>query len=230
MSYIKHISESLDNSIKEFNDIIRDAKYPQRKNMVNNITTSNQPEVDNLKYITKFMLLNSAVDLLPLFQRCRKRMLKEITESWAMYEALKKLDTHYGKTFVKPRIIVVGDGVNARTGALLAYLTKYKVWSIDPQFDDKPVGDVLVDRLQTFKCRVEDMAPRTFQEPIVIIMLHSHAYAPTVLKTFNSEKGRDLIICPCCNRGTGLDQQSDIRYRDEYMLSEENFVRIFCGI
>lgn len=208
---------------------------PQPKTVVKTVTVFKDfPSPSDLRgyfsYVSHFLSLNSAVDLLPLFRVGQHNTAKEIAESWAMLQAVfTKLrdDTKKGKV----RIVVVGDGATARTGALFAYMTKWNVWSIDPAFRDDPTAGVTVDRLQTFKKRIEDMPITEFEEDVIIVMPHSHANVDVVLDRIRSKKKRSLVVSPCCLPGTQLPRhKTPIQYRDEKMLTAKNEIYVYRKI
>lgn len=184
-------------------------------------------------YVSHFLSLNSAVDLLPLFQVGQHFTAKEIAESWAMLQAVFnhiRKDTRKGEG--KVRVIVVGDGHTARTGALFAYMTKWQVISIDPNFLEEPTKGLRVDRMQTFKSRLEDMEQMTFDEDIIIVMPHAHTSADTALDKFRSKGKRSLVVFPCCNPGTQLPttNKKPIVYNDEKTLTAKNTIYIYKKI
>jgi len=90
------------------------------------------------RYINEFVKLKCAPDLLAwgVFPNA-----KEITESMAMYHAVKNyvpFDLHDEEI----NLVVVGDGKSPRTAALFAVMTKWTCYSVDPKMDEKWLWDL----------------------------------------------------------------------------------------
>lgn len=152
------------------------------------------------KYIEEFLSRNSGVDLLPFFETLNKRAAKEITESYAMHNAaVQALGISPSEREVIA--IVVGDGRLPRTGALLAYLTKWTIVSIDPQMDLEKVASLpKVDRLDCHAKKAEDMRSsiRCAGYRCVLILPHSHADLNAAIAVPKEASRIDLISMPCC--------------------------------
>lgn len=155
----------------------------------------------NAKYIHHFFSLNSAENLVPFFKGCKKRAAKEVTESFAMLYATDLLPVD--RTDPDVRCVIVGDGRFPRTGAVLAFMTKWYIYSIDPNFSDEAVQlSRAVSRLYTYKCKVEDIKidlwrESTFDRKNILILPHSHAPFDACLDLF--EEFPMIVSMPCCH-------------------------------
>lgn len=185
-------------------------------------------------YVDKFLKLNCAVDLLPIFNDRQHAPLKEITESWGMYQAVIN---HIRRDVDNPNVnvVVIGDGCTPRTGALFAFLTKWSVLSIDPNFrKDNPFCGVQVNKLHLCRCRLEDVMPTNYARDVIIVMPHAHADANIALEKIKTRGMRSLVVCPCCHPDKQLPQTSSktsaIYYRDKYVLSEQNHMFVYKHI
>lgn len=173
-------------------------------------------------YIEKFMKYNCAPDLLALdiFPNA-----KEITESMAAYTAaiyVLGLNPHSEKIAV----VSVGDGQKPRTATLMAFLTKWTAFSVDP---DMQVDSLPVNRLTIYKQRVEDVRLDLSEfSQVVILMVHSHANMDASLESIRAER-RHVIAIPCCVN-LDIPRKKYIGYRDEGIWSPKNEVRVWNDV
>lgn len=177
-------------------------------------------------YIDWFMKSKMAPDLLinKMFPDC-----KEITESWAMMMAARRICNENGIKLSDPNVscIVVGDGTRARTGAVMAFSTNWNVVSVDPEMnlaqlltsDKKPFK-----RLQRVKDRIENVSFDL--DHVFIIHPHSHAKLSNSLKSINGR--RHLISMQCCVKDDIKDPTFECK--DEYVHSPHNLVRCWVDV
>lgn len=116
--------------------------------------------------------------------------MKEITESMAVWEAVRRWARYRGVALSDRsiRALVVGDGRSPRTGALLALTLDWQVTSIDPALR----GDPQIDRLTVVPSRLEE---RPDLRADFVLAVHSHA---TVEATRRAGRGGTVISLPCC--------------------------------
>jgi hypothetical protein len=175
------------------------------------------------RHINEFFKLSCASDLIEkkLFPNA-----KEITESMAAYEAVRKYVYHKEDfRFDDPSItlVAVGDGHTPRTGALFAFRTAWKCYSIDPVLRMK---DYKIDRLELINKKVEDIQP-IVGDKMVVVAVHSHADLRDVEKKVISTTGnRSFISIPCCVKQE-LDYIKDYEYTDRGIWSTKNTVKVW---
>lgn len=123
--------------------------------------------------------------------------MKEFSESLAFYNALNILQTDTSKD---TKCFVIGDGNTPRTATLIAFMTKFNVFSIDPILSKPP--KIPVDRLTCIKDRAENFVHgNTSPKDEAIIMLpHSHITGKCLEKFINTNNIQNCIIIdmPCC--------------------------------
>lgn len=152
------------------------------------------------KYHKRFIESFTAENVIGIFSRY-KGAAKEITESWGMLEAVKKVNIDIDNC----RVFVIGDGCSPRTGVIFAYYTKADVVSIDPQFNLIHWGDHCYrqtmmgfppERIEVVKDRVENLVLDGKDKEVVVIWPHSHAGMEKV--KIVGCKNITHIAMPCC--------------------------------
>lgn len=179
-------------------------------------------------YIDRFMGMKLAPDMLinKLFPDS-----KEITESFGMYEAMKRVCIELGiKLSDNVKCVVVGDGHRCRTGALIAFCSNFNCISIDPEMNLDPLLTtdkrrfVRVDRA---RCFIQDGEwDYSEYEHTFIIHPHSHAKLSQSLAHIKG-KHRHLISMQCCVKD---DIAGGTEYRDKYVHSPHNLIRYWTNI
>jgi len=181
-----------------------------------------QSEKRHSRYLDIFIGCKCAPDLLEhrLFPNT-----KEITESFAMYDASGKLPEGYEWNRKNVTCVVVGDGTKPRTGAMFAYRTAWNVVSIDPNMSNTYYGDI--NRFKTYKNRIEDLKLE-FNENTVIVLPHSHAKIQDCLDSIKAPK-RSIITMDCCVKNN-LDTKPDVVYNDLDVWSPMNEIKIWRDV
>jgi hypothetical protein len=186
-----------------------------------------------MKYIDEFVKLKCSSNMLnnKLFPNG-----KEITESFACYNAVRK----YIWEKVSPQnndviFFAVGDGHQPRTGATFAYRTKWTCISIDPLLrlgnNIEYIKHPNINRLFLLKNKVENIKNNLIDlsnKTVIIGLVHSHA---DIEKTYEKLKGYKtyVISIPCCVKHERIKNKiPDICYIDNNILSEKNEVKIWC--
>ncbi len=145
---------------------------------------------ESLKYLDTFIKLKCAPDLLALglFPNT-----KEITESMAMYDAVKK----YGDFKLNDpdmTVMVVGDGHTPRTGALFAFRSAWYTFSVDPAIKERDRYDK-IKRLFVIPEKVAQ-PPYYYESPDVILFPHAHVKFDNLHKVF--PRAELIVAMPCC--------------------------------
>lgn len=165
---------------------------------------------------------------------------KEVTEAMAAYRACVRAVYH--KSSMPPKadnsvaVFVIGDGSTPRLGALIAFRTKWRVTSIDPQMNDEWVGYEPKDikRLWVLKNNVEDV-PDIYPvaDHVVLAFPHSHATTKSAidkLKLWPHQK-LHVVWLPCCRSPIVPGRKfPDTAYDDHGIWSQERAVYIWRDV
>ena len=175
------------------------------------------------RYINEFIKLKCASDLLAwgVFPNA-----KEITESMAMYHAVKN-HVPFNLRDEEINLVVVGDGKSPRTAALFAVMTKWTCYSVDPKMDEKWLSCKEIKRLHAIKSKVEDIHIEF--EKVVIVLPHSHAPIMHVLKHIVGFEERHIVAMPCCVPCLIPGVVGKI-YEDENVWSLKNTILIYNNV
>lgn len=172
------------------------------------------------KYIDYLFKLKCAGDLIStgVFPNA-----KEITESFAAFIAIKKYFRHLNLEDPNVVVHVVADGSTPRTGALLAFLTKWKIYSIDPQMNDKWLSceNYDIDRLACYKDKVESIC-NYLPVSNIVLLVHPHIDYPTIRSCYPTTP---LIVIPCCVAYPR--DKANVLYTDHGIWSPKNEVLIY---
>jgi hypothetical protein len=154
----------------------------------------------NNKYLDEALRIKCFPDMisLGLFPNA-----KEVTESFACYEAYRKhIMKHIHPSDSKATVVVVGDGHTPRTGAVFAFRSKFSVVSIDPEIKDHFSGKI--KNLEIIKNYVQDVrvGESSSDGSVIYVFPHSHAKPEMLLHIdlamFNNAKHKFFIMMPCC--------------------------------
>jgi hypothetical protein len=127
-----------------------------------------------------------------------KNPAKEISESMAAVNHLCKFINPHGNM----NYVVIGDGSRCLTGAFLAYLTKGKVWSIDPGINQRIVQEWMsahnVLRFKPIPKKFQDVQVKNVDKnPVAIVLVHAHVSVSQVIQKFPN--WRFIYANPCCH-------------------------------
>ena len=158
---------------------------------------------------------------------------KEITESFAAFRAIEKfLRYNYPLNDKNITAVVVGDGSTPRTGVTLAFRTKWRVISIDPNLRDidKYKG---VQRLSCYQGKVED-PPKDISfegdNPVVLVHVHSHATIEQSLACIKTSSKLAVIAMPCCVPQLIPGKDPDFEYEDWGIWSPKRTMKIWRNV
>jgi hypothetical protein len=173
----------------------------------------------NGAYLDRLMRRESFEALWPLFAKATKPA-KEMTES---FSALVHLRPHLpARPF---RVIHVGDGAHARTGALFALKTEGENISVDPLINLPLVSawqsKFAVRRLSFRKSHVADVSAELNalpEMPTFVTFVHAHVDVDDVLGRLRWDAAFTLA---CCTPGRQLTRSHELRGagEDESVLS-----------
>lgn len=191
----------------------------------------------NGRHINRFLKRRCSLDLLNPELNLNWDA-KEISESEAIaYAIQKKLEIHPSRPDVL--VFCVGDGFRPRTGALLAFSTKWTMVSIDPGLFEEwltPKVSFNVDRLHTIKKKVEHVEIEEIEEiinynnfrEVVIACPHSHARLKDCKHLLNYGYGH-VVTMPCCVPQE-LPERVFCDYYDWSCLSGERRILIWRNV
>jgi len=176
-----------------------------------------------MRYINKALGLSCFPDIatLKIFPNG-----KEITESFGAFEATKRFIPFFNHADNNLDIVCVGDGRTPRTAATFAFLTKNKVYSIDPNLKTPEYFEKNIQRLKCLRSKVEDIDFNS--EKVIIVAVHSHAPLNKVLENIKGDQ-RALVAIPCCISHKH-SKNPDLEYNDPGIWSQKNLVKIWTEI
>lgn len=193
-------------------------------------------------YVNEFLGLKCAPDLLTakLFPDS-----KEVSESQGCFYAIRNhILPHIKMTEADSDIVVVvpGDGKQPRTGALIAFRSRWTVFSIDPNLDkslrverrDKKFGTVLrhnifAERLIAHKRKIEDDSiDTTLFAHTILVMCHSHARIEDSINSLSFNR-LHCVVMPCCV-SQNLPQTPNVEYTDIAVWSPKNIVKVYLDV
>ncbi len=195
-------------------------------------------------YINHFFSLKCGPDILPFFNNNHRSAAKEITESFAMWRAaldILKLDPH------EPIIaIVVGDGKRPRTSSVLAHLTQWNCFAIDPILDmdwfthyaaQRAQQGNPLQRIAAYARRAEDTRVDCKGHRALLVMPHSHASMTESLQVPQHFSRLDAIVMPYCKKIKGQYltkhfalQHQLFTYQDPNVWSPKNTIHVWQNL
>jgi hypothetical protein len=152
------------------------------------------------RYHKKILSSWSAENIIGLFSRYRGGP-KEITESFGMFEAAKKVCDNIDEC----KIVVIGDGCTPRTGIVFAYFSKADVISIDPNFnmdhweqhyEKQKRMEFEPKRIKLIKDKIENIKIDCEFKKTILLWPHSHADMRNI--RLKNKKIVIDIAMPCC--------------------------------
>jgi len=180
-----------------------------------------QQKKNRSKYIDWLIRSKCGADLLAagLFPNA-----KEVTESFACFEATMHLGEGFEWNNPEVVVFVVGDGHKPRTAATFACRTKWQAHSIDPVLTPRLYK---FDRMYTHRKKIEDTNGFAAAN-VLIVMPHSHAKIDDCLTKIQGNK-RAVITLDCCVKNS-LSVKPDVEYVDENIWSPMNIVRVWKSV
>lgn len=134
---------------------------------------------------------------------------KEITESFAAFNAVRRIVGGHQFGNDKIQMVDVACGVRPRTAAVFAMRTKWLCHAVDPKLKIMAYG---IDRLILYNDAIE----RHFFEsddPIIVTMVHAHVDVDVVLSSIRSPR-IIVVAIPCCYDILSRDLKPRLQYHD----------------
>jgi hypothetical protein len=182
------------------------------------------------EYLDRLMRRGSFEALVPLFAHA-ERPAKEMTESFSALVHLRPFLSGPGPH----RVIHVGDGAHARTGAMFSLKTKSENISVDPQ-TNVPLLEAWRERfgIQRFEFRrariVDAILELNALPPMrtLVTFVHAHVSVDDVLRTLRWDAAYTLA---CCVPGKQLSRQHVVRASgtDDHVLSTERTFQVLVN-
>lgn len=210
---------------RDFSDIQADpATMRYCSKLINGVSAYDPTAGNFVRYLGELISLKCAPDMLAmkLFPNA-----KEISESFAAYEAARhRLD---GFDLGDPAItvVVVGDGSTPRTAATFAFRSAWVCHSIDPLLKGGTLRWANIKRLTLHPTKVEDVEPIVCDKAL-IVAVHSHAKLQNAILAVKAPHTA-VIAMPCCV-AQKLSVEPDRRYRDKSVISPAREVLIWQNI
>lgn len=186
-----------------------------------------KPQQRTMRYLDEFLKLRCSTDLIrsEVFPNS-----KEITESFAAFNAVRKYGPKYGFDLFDPNILLisVGDGNTPRTAATFAFRSKWVCLSVDPRmkphywgYDGQPIK-----KMYAIKAGIEDVPRPIGYDKVVIVCVHSHASLEASVKACNARE-KLVIAMPCCVDLSLPYASPNEEYNDPGILSPEDLVKVY---
>jgi hypothetical protein len=151
----------------------------------------------NSNYLDRLMRRNSFAALWPLFAKAT-RPAKELTESYSALEHLRAFLPADGPC----RVLHLGDGAHARTGALFALKTRAENVSVDPCLNlpllERWTREHGIERLSWRKAAIEEVAAELNAlppMPVLVTCVHAHLPLDQVLDQLRWDVAFTLACC-----------------------------------
>jgi hypothetical protein len=170
------------------------------------VTQHSNEEPPSGDYLDRLMRRASFEAVWPLFAKAT-RPAKEMTESFSALEHLRPFMSK-GRPC---RVIHVGDGAHARTGAMFALKTEAENISVDPLINEALVSAWRerfgVRRFSWQKANILDVVEQLNAlpaMPVLVTFVHAHVAVDAVLSRLRWDVAYTLA---CCLPGNQLSQQ-----------------------
>ena len=161
----------------------------------------------NSDYLDRLMRRGCFEALWPLFAKAQ-RPAKELTESYSALVHLRPFMLGLGPY----RVLHIGDGAHARTGAMFSLKTQAHNVSVDPQLNLQLVDDWRerfgIRRLDCYRARIQDVAAELNAlptMPTLVTFVHAHVAVDSILALLRWDAAFTLA---CCTPRKQLSRQS----------------------
>ena len=180
---------------------------------------------------------------MPWFRAGKAVSAKEITESMAVFHAIRNFLPDIDPQDPSVTFICPGDGVLPRTSALVAFMTKWMCHSLDPELNQERYQKLIdqsreegnpIKRVWAQRKKAEETIIGCNKGRVIIGLTHSHAKMEDCLKIPRNYSRIDCVSLVCCQRPPEklLDKDASVRhnlkyYKDHNVWSPKNEVFIW---
>lgn len=151
---------------------------------------------------------------------------KEVTESFAAYNAVLRHLNRFSLSDSEVALVVVGDGTTPRTATTFAFRSAWQCHSIDPKLTNRAMWS-RIDRLTTHKAKAEDV--RIKCKRAVVVAVHSHAPLQAAINTVKGAEEIGVVAIPCCFEQK-LFCDANIVYEDAGIDSPKRSVYVWQSV
>jgi len=181
-------------------------------------------------YPERVLGMKCASDLLEKGLFPRKHLFKELSESYAAFNAVEKHLPHLNRKDPNVAVIVIGDGTRPRTAALFAYLTRWTAYSTDPRMKPGYYGERIVTNTMKHEDAVYHIGDAT---KILVVAVHSHGPLSLAHRQIDSNlplKSLSVVSMPCCYDQWYGKFPASVQYEDPLVWSPKNKITIWKGV
>lgn len=187
------------------------------------------------RYFEEFIRLRCAPDLLLL------RVFpdgKEVSESMGAWDATRKHLWFIPMQSPDVDVVCVGDGSTPRTAALVAHMSAWRAWSVDPRLTPRADYES-VKRLRVVPSKVQEMPEdvRFTGHDVVILAVHSHADLDETVAAVRARMSPEhpvpnlhVVAMECCVRMTLEGSAPDVQYQDWNVWSPQREVSVWKNL
>jgi hypothetical protein len=184
----------------------------------------------SVRYITEFLDMKCAPDLLAMKLFPRSNSAKEVSEAMGAYAAVRK---HLRAAFPfgdeSVRVVCVGDGNTPRAAATFAFRSRWEAHSIDPRLKSLKHRGHRPCRLTLHPKRVEECR-FDWENPTIIVACHSHAPLEAAVAAVPNACRLAVVAIPCCVPQTIPGLAPDHDYADSGIISEKRRILVWKEI
>lgn len=179
-----------------------------------------------LRYVDEALSLRCTTDLLTAGLFPSTAAMKEITESFAAFNAARNHVQWTDPRDEKTTVVVVGDGGTPRTAALFALRSRWSCFSVDPALAARRYE---IQRLSLCPYLAEDVRLGV-KGDVVLVAVHSHASFEAALSTVPLASRVAYVCIPCCVAKALAPFRPDEVYEDEGILSPDRRVYVWNDV
>lgn len=188
-------------------------------------STQMASRLSSMRYVSEALALKCAPDLLSQGLWPERSALKEITESFAAFNAVRR---HIPWVDLKDRettLVVIGDGATPRTAATFALRSAWDCHSIDPALSKK---EFAIRRLTVHRSKASDV--RIWAKQAIVVSVHSHASFEESVGCVEGAERMAYVAIPCCFAHTLAQRPPNVEYTDTGILAPDRRVYVWRAL